>query len=303
MLLQGMMYSGVYDYIIKTRSADLEADTCFWMNFGFGACGAAIVAVLAPIASRLTHSPAVMELMLALAPSALIASSSSWQEALLLREGRLRAYYGLCIGVESVACAVGIASLLGGLGVWSFVVYRYAQVSLAALGYFAVLRRRPKFAWHAEAARTVFAFSGNLYVARIVSTISAYSADLLIGALVNPATAGAYRLGSRVVLGVSEIAYQPVFTVAWVHFSRAAHDDEALRQEWLSFITVLSLTGLARPRRPGTAEPQHRASGGGAAAGTRRSRSSWCSPPRASSPCSTSSSIRCSAYATAPAWS
>lgn len=241
-LLQEMMYSGVYDYIIKSQSADFDADTCFWMNAGFGACGAAIVAVLAPVIAALTHAPLVMSLMLALAPSALLASVSSWQEALLLRQGRLRRYYAIGIGAETLACSIAVAFLLHGLGVWSFVVYRYAQLTLGALSYFAFMRHVPRLAWRQAIARTAFRFSVHVYGSRVVGTASGYSADLLIGLMVNPAAAGAYRLGSRIVQGVSTIAFQPVSTLAWVHFSRAAHDEKALRQEWLTFVTALSLT-------------------------------------------------------------
>ena len=241
-LLQGMMYSGVYDYIIKNNSADLDVDTCFWMNFAFALLGGAAIAILAPLVSSLTHSPKVLGLMLALAPSALLASLSGWQEALLLREGRMKAYYGRGVVTESIACVIGVLSLEGGLGVWSFIVYRYSQLILASLSYLVIMRRLPRLAWRQATARTVFGFSGNIYVSRIIGTVSNYAADLLIGLLVNPASAGAYRLGSRIVLGVSDIAFQPVYTVAWVHFARAGSDDEALRREWLTFVAVLSLT-------------------------------------------------------------
>ena len=241
-LLQGMMYGGIYDYIIKSRSEVLEPNTCFWMNFGFSVAGAGIIAVLAPAMAYLTHAPLVSALMLALAPSALIASVSTWQEALLLREGRLTLYYILGMVMETLACAAGVLALLGGLGIWAFVVYRYVQLALAGGSYFAVLRRLPRFEWHPQVARTVFAFASNIYLSRIVSTVSSYSADLLIGLLVSPASAGAYRLGSRMVLGVSEITYQPVGTIAWVHFAKAGRDANALRHEWLGLATALSLT-------------------------------------------------------------
>lgn len=241
-LLQGMMYGGIYDYIIKSRSEVLEPNTCFWMNLGFSVAGAGIIALLAPVMGFLTHAPLVTSLMLALAPSALLASLSTWQEALLLRAGRLTIYYTLGMAMETLACAAGVAALLGGFGVWAFVVYRYVQLALAGGSYFVVMRRLPRFQWEPQVARTVFAFASNIYVSRIVGTVSGYSADLLIGLLVSPASAGAYRLGSRVVLGVSEVAYQPVGTIAWVHFARAGRDADELRREWLALATALSLT-------------------------------------------------------------
>ena len=240
-LLQALMYGGIYDYIIKDREGVADISTCYWMSLGFAAVGGIGIAALAPIISTLTHSPPVMSLMLALAPSALIASATTWQEALLLRQGRLTTYYINWVITETIACGLAIALLLQGFGLWTFVVYRYAQLGLNALSYAMLVRERPHLRWQMPVARRVFAFSSNIYISRIVGIASSYSADILIGLLVSPASAGAYRLGSRVVLGVSEIAYQPVGTMAWVHFSRA-NDHSTLRQEWLNFVLVLSVT-------------------------------------------------------------
>ena len=240
-LLQALMYGGIYDYIIKDREGVADTSTCYWMSLGFAAVGGVGIAILAPIVSTLTHSPPVMSLMLALAPSALVASATTWQEALLLRQGRLTAYYVNWVITETIACGLAITLLLQGFGLWTFVVYRYAQLGLTAFSYAVLVRERPHLRWQMPVARRVFAFSSNIYISRIVGVASSYSADILIGLLVSPAAAGAYRLGSRVVLGVSEIAYQPVGTMAWVHFSRAK-DDSTLRHEWLSFILVLSVT-------------------------------------------------------------
>ena len=125
---------------------------------------------------------------------------------------------------------------------FSLVAYRYAQLLLGSLCYFAVLRLRPRLAWHADTARAAWRFAVNIYVSRMAGIVASYSGDVLVGILVNPAAAGAYRLGSRVVLGVSEIAYQPVTTMAWVRFARTRGKPEAMRLEWLALLTALSLT-------------------------------------------------------------
>ncbi len=253
-LLQALMYGGIYDYIIKDREGVADISTCYWMSLGFAAVGGIGIAALAPVVSTLTHSPPVMSLMLALAPSALIASATTWQEALLLRQGRLTAYYVNWVVMETIACGLAIALLLQGFGLWTFVVYRYAQLGLNALSYAVLVQERPHLRWQMPVARQVFAFSSNIYISRIVGIASSYSADILIGLLVSPAAAGAYRLGSRVVLGVSEIAYQPIGTMAWVHFS-GARDASTLRQEWLNFVLVLSV--IAWPALAGLALLSH----------------------------------------------
>ena len=240
-LLSGLMYGGVYDYIIKTRSEELDINTCFWMNFGFGVFGAVATAILAPVAGYLSHATSIMVLMLALAPSVVVASVASWQEALLLRQGRLLTYYRLSVIIEALGCLCGIMSLLNGAGVWAFVVYRYVQLGLGAGLYLLIVRQLPRLSWNAALAQTVFSFSQSIYLSRILGTIANYGADILLGFLISPAAAGVYRLGGRVVLGVSEIAYQPTSTAAWVHFAATDRDGEALAKEYLNLTTVLAL--------------------------------------------------------------
>jgi O-antigen/teichoic acid export membrane protein len=241
-ILQVLMYGGIYDYIIKNQGRDLDTDTCFWMNLGFSAIGTCLLAALAPILSAIMKSPAMMPLMLALAPSTLLAAAASWQEALLLRQGRLNTFYRISVTTDTLACLAGLGALLSGVGIWSFVVYRYAQLVFACSAYIIMVHQFPRLRWHAETAHDALSFASNIYVSKLVGTAASYSSDFLIGLLVNPAAAGAYRLGSRMVLGVSEVAYQPVYTIAWVHFSKTQSDERALQQEWRSLMLVLSVT-------------------------------------------------------------
>jgi O-antigen/teichoic acid export membrane protein len=241
-LLQLLMYGGIYDYIIKTRNQDLDTDTCFWMNLGFSAVGSCLIAALAPVMGYIMRSPEMSYVMLALAPSALVAAASSWQEALLLRQGRLNTFYRISVVIETLACAIGLLALLHGVGIWSFVVYRYSQLILVCSAYIIVVHQFPRFRWHMQTVRDALSFATNIYVSKIVGTVSTYSADFLIGLLITPAAAGAFRLASRIVLGVSEVAYQPVATIAWVHFSKAGSDERAFAEEWRSFVLAISLT-------------------------------------------------------------
>jgi O-antigen/teichoic acid export membrane protein len=241
-ILQILMYGGIYDYIVKNSNEDIDIDTCFWMNLGFSAAGGLLIAGMAPVMSGVMHSPIMLSLMLTLAPSALLAAVASWQEALLLRQGRLTTFYGATLITETLACACGLVALLHGVGIWSLVIYRYAQIIFAGSAYMIVLRRVPLLRWHAVTAKAAMSFAGNIYAGRMVGMVAGYSADFLIGVLVNPAAAGAYRLATRLVLGVSEVVYQPINTMAWVHFSKAGHDEAAFRKEWQSLIMALSLT-------------------------------------------------------------
>ena len=73
-------------------------------------------------------------------------------------------------------------------------------------------------------ARSALVFASRLYGGRLIAFVFNFSADLIIGTLAGPAAAGAYRLATRMVFGVSEIWFQPIKTIAWVRFSSAVRD-------------------------------------------------------------------------------
>ena len=240
-ILQALMYCGVYDFIVTDRTDDDIGDTCFWLNFGFSLAGAVVICAAAPVLGHLAHSDVILDLMLALAPSALLASFASWQEAFLLRAERLQAYYRVSVASEAVAFAVALGLLLAGWGLWSFVVYRYLQTILNIVFYARLVRRLPRLAWNTAVAKKAFGFSGNLYVSKIIDTFSNSGADLLIGMFVSPAAAGGYRLASRIVVGISAIAYQSGARLGWIRFAAAANETTRLRAEWSQLILILSV--------------------------------------------------------------
>ena len=65
-IAQQVLWGGVYDFVVKSRQADADIDTPFWINMMIGVAGTAVIAVAAWPLSRLTELPGVMVLMLAL---------------------------------------------------------------------------------------------------------------------------------------------------------------------------------------------------------------------------------------------
>jgi O-antigen/teichoic acid export membrane protein len=240
-VLSTIMYSGLYEYIIKTEDYRGAADTCFWLNLAFAAGGATIICAIAPSVAAMTRTPEVSALMVLLAPSALIAALTSWQEALVLRHKSVTSYYIVWFLSETVSAALAIGLFLHGGGVRSLVAYRYCQLVTFSLGYVAHARDVPGLAWRTPQARLALAFASRLYGSRLIGIVANYSPDLIIGTLVGPAAAGAYRLASRMVFGVSEIWFQPIKTVAWVRFSHAVRATGRVGRDWPALMTALSM--------------------------------------------------------------
>jgi O-antigen/teichoic acid export membrane protein len=240
-VLSTIMYSGIYEYIIQIDDFGAVADTCFWINFGIATIGTAMMTLAAPIVAAAVHAPQLEGVMLWLAPIAMIAALTSWQEALVLRRRKVSGYYVIWFFVETGSAAFAIGLFFHGFKIGALVGYRYSQAILTSFCYTIYIMKIPRLVFRIRQARRALAFASRLYGSRLIGIFSNYSADLIIGILAGPAEAGVYRLASRTVFGVSEIWFQPIKMIAWVRFSSATRNRAGLDQEWLVLMMVLSM--------------------------------------------------------------
>ena len=240
-IAQAVLWGGVYDFVVKGRGTDSDIDTPFWINLGVGAAGCGLIVVLAPLLTAATGLGEVMGLMLALAPSMMAAAFVSWSEAVLLRRAQLGVYYLLTIVSETMACVVAVLCFRGGLGVWSFVVYRYLQLAFAAILNTAITRRLPRLQFDRLAARAVLGFANRINASRIVSLAGGYAPDLLLGFFAGPGATASYRFANRIVVGVSDMFFGPVVKQAWVSMAAHGEDLAARRRVWLGLLQILAL--------------------------------------------------------------
>ena len=195
-VLNTLIYSGIYEYLLKTDDFRAVADTCFCINLAIAACGSLIIVALAPLIAALAAAPSVEPMMFWLAPTALVGAVTSWQEAILLRRKTVTAYYVIWFCSETISAALALTLLLHGMHLYALVGYRYSQCICNFVAYLLYTRDFPRLAWQAEQARTALFFALPLYGSRLVGIVANYSADLIIGILASPAAAGSYRLAS-----------------------------------------------------------------------------------------------------------
>ena len=228
-VLNTLIYSGIYEYLLKTDDFRAVADTCFCINLAIAACGSLIIVALAPLIAALAAAPSVEPMMFWLAPTALVGAVTSWQEAILLRRKTVTAYYVIWFCSETISAALALTLLLHGMHLYALVGYRYSQCICNFVAYLLYTRDFPRLAWQAEQARTALFFALPLYGSRLVGIVANYSADLIIGILASPAAAGSYGWASRMIFGFSEVWFQPIKTIAWVRFTAAARRGIGLR--------------------------------------------------------------------------
>ncbi|MEO0032387.1 MAG: hypothetical protein RIS94_2145 [Pseudomonadota bacterium] len=239
-LARTMLYTGPFEYLLKAPEDGTPhvARACLLVNFVAALAWLVLLGAAGLAAPRIFGSPAVGAVILALAPSNLVAAYTGWLEALLLRSGRLRPYYAITVTVEFVS-GIGAALLLvAGCGLWALVAQVYMRLLLFVAVYVLIVRA-PSPGWAPPGvAREVLRWSGGRYGSVLVGFLGNYSGDLLLGAVFSPAAAGVYRAGSRIVTALADVFVQPAGLLTATTLSAARARGEARRGAWLRLLAL-----------------------------------------------------------------
>jgi O-antigen/teichoic acid export membrane protein len=240
-IVQNFLYSGVYEFVMRSRPEDRVDHTALVLNMLISIAGASLSVLVGWLISGRMGQPEIFKIAAAMAPSALICGTTAWHEAQVLRRRRFNLYYSNWVITEYVSAAVGAVLLLKGGGLYSLVVYRYLQQSLMFVGY--TLFGPVSYLGPVRVAdmRRILAFAGPIYGSRLLSSISNYGADLVVGILLGPAATGLYRMASRIVASLSEAILQPLRLLTW---TRAAAVRGSFVKMSLKLLPLLQIASL-----------------------------------------------------------
>src|SRR6185369_6432289 len=92
-LIRVMLHTGAFEFLLKAPSASDCSTECLVNNVAL-AVSLSLLLWLGGEGARLVSGPSeVIDVLVALAPSNLIAAFGAWRESLFLRTGRLKLYY------------------------------------------------------------------------------------------------------------------------------------------------------------------------------------------------------------------
>nr|WP_243846432.1 oligosaccharide flippase family protein [Rhizomicrobium palustre] len=221
-LVRNMLYSGGYEYLMKCSDPRSAATECLLLN-------AAMTVVLSLILTGLAYGGRVVfgmgmltTVLLALIPSNFVSVLTSWQEAQILRGGRIRSFYLATATGDIVVGAIAIGLLWAGWGIWALVVQSYGRAILLTC-FYAVIER-PLLSERISRTKIIEIahWSWSRYGSVSLSFLSNYAADFVLGVFLSPAATGIYRAGSRIVQAASDLFLQPAQTFGITLFSKRA---------------------------------------------------------------------------------
>lgn len=239
-----LLYVGAYEYLMKSDDPEIYSSAGLVLNVSVALLFGTLLVIFGSAAAPFLGGEIFLGLLVILAPSNLLAAVSAWQEALILRDGKLTRYYAVTIMAEVAAGAMTIALFELGWGVSALVVQLYIRAILLSAGFAfvdrPVLGRMPS----RQSLGVITTWSRHRYAAVFTNYLSNYAADFIIGVLLSPGATGLYRTGSRIVTAASDLFAQPANLVCRSVFSRQIRDPSKPADVWPDALFVFGLLSL-----------------------------------------------------------
>ena len=246
-----LLYVGAYEYLMKSDEPERYVSSGLVLNVLAAVFFGTVLVAIGWAAAPYLGGDAFLVLLMMLMPSNVIAAFSAWQEAMILRGGKLPRYYLVTIVAEVAAGAITIVLIERGLGLTALVIQLYLRAILLCFGFLLVDRPTLGNAPSVASLRIIMNWSRPRYGAVFTNYLSNYAADFIIGALLSPAATGLYRTGSRIVTAASDLFAQPANLISRTAFSRLMRDGKHPEELWPDALFVFGI--LAFPALAGLA--------------------------------------------------
>ena len=252
-----LIEDGVNNALVQTRTAE-ERDyvTVFFITLGLAGAALCILEYTAPLIAAYYNSPALTAPLRFYALSLLFGAFNSIQVARMQREMRFRELMHCNLAATLLAGTLGIVLAYRGAGLWALVIYHFAQIAIACLAAFLVLRWIPRGRFSMDSARRLGGFGIKMLAASAIQNIYLSLRPLIIGKRFSAADLGCYDKGRNFSYTISVNLDAAIRSVMFPVLSRAQDDREKftgiMRQmsrlgSFVIFPVMLGLAAVAEP--------------------------------------------------------
>ena len=197
-LLQDM---GTSAAIIQRKEINQElVSTVFWQNAIVGLALLMIMAAISPVAAILLHEPRLQSVLLVLSFVFPLNSSSTMQQAILQREGRLRDIARIEITTALLGLGAGVAAAIAGMGVFSLVIQQLVAASLRTLQLWLSTHWFPRFEWSKEEFKRTWGFTSHLLAFSTINYFARNADNMLIGRFLGAMDLAIYSMAYRLLI-------------------------------------------------------------------------------------------------------
>jgi PST family polysaccharide transporter len=229
-LAQMLWDAGLSKALVQTReSLEDAAHVVFWTNVLLGGLIYIVLFLLAPAVGLFFNSPDSGPVLRVLGLQILIASLSSVQQALFVRDLDFRRLFWIKLLTSFVPGFSSIPMAFFGYGVWSLVAGSLAGQILNSWLLWSRSSWRPKFTYHGESARKLFTFGLWVLMESFGAWLIVWGDNLIVGRFLGVHDLGVYRTGWMLVAILFGVTLNPFIPVLYPALSRLQDDLPALK--------------------------------------------------------------------------
>lgn len=208
----------------------VEWSSVFWLLFFVGMALAGLSAAAAPIFSSAMKEPALVAIILALAPVPFLQAMMSTHQAALERAYRFDQISSVSVtsGIAGVLVAVGLA--LMGAGVWALVAQQLVVALMRALGFAWLSGFRPQLAFDWPLLRPHLRFGKDTLLFSGVMTLQKQTPVLAFGAMFGTLSVSLWAMSERAARLARTALTGPVAQVTLVSMSRQWQDGQGAEE-------------------------------------------------------------------------
>ncbi len=209
-----------------------------------GLACAALLAGSAPSLGFLTGQPAILPLVLVLAPLLPLSAYSGAAAGLATRDQRFRLLAGRVLLAQPLALLAGLSAAAGGLGAWAMVINQAAATMLVFALLLGIGRMPLRPALDKAALRDLWPVAGP-QIAALALMLGRYRIFLLaLGALVAEAVLAHAHFAFRLLDAALSMTWQATTRIALPRLCALQHDRDALARCYGETAQLQALLGL-----------------------------------------------------------
>lgn len=225
--------SGLSKALIQTNEAPEEAaQVVFWTNVTLGVTIYALLFIMAPRVGVFFNSPASGPVLRVLGLQIVIASLSSVQQALFVRDLNFRPLFWIKLFTAFLPGFFSIPMALYGHGVWALVAGTLAGQTANLLLLWHYSYWRPRFRYDCILARKMFNFGLWVLMEAFGGWLIMSGDALIVGKFLGVKDLGLYQTGVMIAMVIFNLVFRPLIPVLYSSFSRLQDDLPTLKNNF-----------------------------------------------------------------------
>lgn len=222
--------AGLSKALIQIKAApEKAAHVVFWTNVVLGLLIYLLLFVTAPAIAAFFKSPASGPVLRVLGIQIILASLTSVQQALFVRDLDFRGLFWIKLFTAFIPAFFSIPLALYGYGVWALVAGVLVGQVINLLLLWRESDWRPQFRYDWFMARSLFAFGFWVLLESLGAWLIVWGDNLIVGRFLGIHDLGVYRTGWNLVTIIFGLLLGPFLTVLYPTFSRLQDDLPALK--------------------------------------------------------------------------